>query len=336
MNIKDLLSSLYKQSISKIFKEDAIMKILITAVGSMSAECAIKNLTGSGNYVVGCDIYPKEWHYETTLCDKFYQAPFATDESEYVHFLLDVCREQDLEYIIPLTDLEIDVINRNRRLFNENGITLCMQSEKVLDIVRNKYKLYKYFENDNNVPSVKTCLLVDLDESMTYPCIAKPYNGRSSEGLIRNASKEQVLAIADKGNYIIQEQIEGNVFTVDYCRSSESGTACAVPRQELLRTKNGAGLTVETSCDENLIKLVSYIGCKLDVNGCVNMEFIKNGGKYYLIDINPRFSAGISFSVMQGYDMVNNHVRCFTGEEIDGQIDITEHILIKKYQDVAM
>ena len=313
-----------------------IMRILITAIGSISAECAIKNLTGSGNYVVGCDIYPKEWHYETTLCDKFYQAPFATDESEYVHFLLDVCREQDLKYIFPVTDLEIVVINSNRRLFNENGITLCMQSEKVLDIVRNKYKLYKYFENDNNVPSVKTCLLVDLDESMTYPCIAKPYNGRSSEGLIRNASKEQVLAIADKGSYIIQEQIEGNVFTVDYCRSSESGTACAVPRQELLRTKNGAGLTVETSCDENLIKLVSYIGCKLDVNGCVNMEFIKNSGKYYLIDINPRFSAGISFSVMQGYDMVNNHVRCFTGEEIDGQIDITEHILIKKYQDVAM
>lgn len=313
-----------------------IMRILVTAIGSMSAECAINKLKGSGNYVVGCDIYPKEWHYETTLCDKFYQAPFATDESEYVHFLLDVCREQDLKYIIPLTDLEIDVINRNRRLFNESGITLCMQSEKVLDIVRNKYKLYKYFENDNNVPSVKTCLLVDLDESMTYPCIAKPYNGRSSEGLIRNASKEQVLAIADKGSYIIQEQIEGNVFTVDYCRSSESGTACAVPRQELLRTKNGAGLTVETSCDENLIKLVSYIGCKLDVNGCVNMEFIKNSGKYYLIDINPRFSAGISFSVMQGYDMVNNHVRCFTGEEIDGQIDITEHILIKKYQDVAM
>lgn len=110
---------------------------------------------------------------------------------------------------------------------------------------------------------------------MTYPCIAKPYNGRSSEGLIRNASKEQILAITDKVNYIIQEQIEGNVFTVDYCRSAKSGLACAVPRQELLRTKNGAGLTVKMSCDDNLIKLVSYIGNKLDVNGCVNMEFIK-------------------------------------------------------------
>lgn len=312
------------------------MRILITAIGSMSAECAIKKLKESGCYVVGCDIYPKEWHYETTLCDKFYQAPFATENKKYIQFLLDVCHEQNLSYIIPLTDLEIDVINCNRSLFNENGITLCMQSEKVLDIVRNKYKLHKYFENDDNVPSIKTCLLTDLDESMTYPCIAKPYNGRSSEGLIRNASKEQILAITDKVNYIIQEQIEGNVFTVDYCRSAKSGLACAVPRQELLRTKNGAGLTVKMSCDDNLIKLVSYIGNKLDVNGCVNMEFIKNDDRYYLIDINPRFSAGIAFSVISGYDMINNHVKCFKDEEIDGQIDIQERIVIKKYQEVII
>lgn len=312
------------------------MRILVTAIGSMSAECAIKKLKESGFYVVGCDIYPKEWHYETTLCDKFYQAPFATENKKYIQFLLDVCQEQNLNYIIPLTDLEIDVINCYRSLFYENGITLCMQSEKVLDIVRNKYKLHKYFENDDNVPSIKTCLLTDLDESMTYPCIAKPYNGRSSEGLIRNASKEQILAITDKVNYIIQEQIEGNVFTVDYCRSAKSGIACAVPRQELLRTKNGAGLTVRMSCDDNLIKLVSYIGNKLDVNGCVNMEFIKNDDRYYLIDINPRFSAGIAFSVISGYDMINNHVKCFKDEEIGGQIDIQERIVIKKYQEVLI
>lgn len=41
------------------------MRILITAIGSMSAECAIKHLKNAGHFVVGCDIYPQEWHYET-------------------------------------------------------------------------------------------------------------------------------------------------------------------------------------------------------------------------------------------------------------------------------
>ena len=53
------------------------MRFLITAIGSMAAECVIKRLKAEGHFVVGCDIYPGEWHYETKLCDVFVKAPFA-------------------------------------------------------------------------------------------------------------------------------------------------------------------------------------------------------------------------------------------------------------------
>ena len=108
----------------------------------------------------------------------------------------------------------------------------------------------------------------------------------------------------------------------------------AVPRQELLRTKNGAGLTVQVKDAPDIIRLVSHIGNALGINGCVNMEFISNGGRYYLIDINPRFSAGVAFSVVSGYDMVNSHLNCFEGKPIAGQPAIQENIIIKKYQEV--
>lgn len=64
------------------------------------------------------------------------------------------------------------------------------------------------------------------------------------------------------------------------------------------------------------------------------MEFILNNGKYYLIDINPRFSAGIAFTICSGYNVVLNHLRCFNNEDIDKQIDIKEQIIIKKYDEV--
>ena len=310
------------------------MRYLITAIGSMSAECAIKHLKAAGHYVVGVDIYPGEWHYETKLCDVFYQAPFATKEGEYLQFLLDTCAKHDLGYIIPLTDLEIDVINRQREKIESKGIVLCMQSSDVLDIARDKYKLSTTFADDENVPSVQTTLLTNMPADFPFPCIAKPYNGRSSEGLLRNATREQVNAIENKDVYILQEQLSGNVFTVDYVRNAQTAHDAAVPRQELLRTKNGAGLTVQMIADPSLIKLVSYIGNKLNINGCVNMEFILNNGKYYLIDINPRFSAGVAFSVVEGYNMVLNHIRCFAGEDVDTQIDIKEQIIIKKYEEV--
>lgn len=310
------------------------MRFLITAIGSMSAKCAITRLKAEGYFVVGCDIYPGEWHYETTLCDAFVRAPYATKEEEYVQFLIDTCHQFNLDYIIPLTDLEIDVINRQRTRIEHLGIVLCMQSSRVLDVARDKFKLSRLCEQDSNIPSVKTCLLSELPSDFKFPCIAKPYNGRSSEGLIKNASKQQLQTIENKDVYIIQEQLEGRVFCVDYCRSAKTGIDCAVPRQELLRTSNGAGLTVQMVFDESLIKLVSHIGTKLNINGCVNMEFILNEGKYYLIDINPRFSAGVAFSVKSGYDMIINHIRCFCNQNVDGQIMIEEKIIIKIYKEV--
>ena len=59
------------------------MNILLTAIGSMSAKCAINQLKTTGHNIIGCDIYPKEWHTESKLCDYFYQAPYATDEEKY-------------------------------------------------------------------------------------------------------------------------------------------------------------------------------------------------------------------------------------------------------------
>ncbi|WP_295069116.1 ATP-grasp domain-containing protein [uncultured Fibrobacter sp.] len=310
------------------------MNILITAIGSMSAACAISKLKEKGHFIVGCDIYPGEWHHETKLCDVFIQAPFATKEDVYCQFLVDTCKKHNLQYIIPLTDLEIDVINRNRSYFKDTGIHLCMQNADVLALARDKYALYNFFKDDPFVPSIRTFKFSNLPETIDFHCVAKPFNGRSSEGLLLDATREQLNAIKNKDVYIIQEMIDGEVFTVDYCRSSKFGTDVAIPRQELLRTKNGAGTSVEITPDDSLIELTRHIGNKLNINGCVNMEFVENNGKYYLIDINPRFSAGVAFSVLCGYDMINSHMACMEGKEIQGQIKLTKQIIIKKYIEV--
>lgn len=308
------------------------MNIIVTAIGSFSAMCVISSLKEKGHKVIGCDIYPGEWHAETSRCDGFYQSPFATRENEYIKFLLDTAKIEDINIIIPLTDLEIDVLNRARVYFESGNIILAMPSEKTLEVARDKYKLFLQFAQDNEIPSVPTFKVgTDILPNNIIPCIAKPYNGRSSEGLKKISSLDELSTVINNPQYIIQQMIEGSVFTVDYVRNSQSKLSFSVPRQELLRTKNGAGTTVRIFEDEDLQSMVNHIGEQLDINGCVNMEFIKNNGLYYLIDINPRFSAGIAFSSVAGYDMVNSHIACHTGGEIGAPIKIDEQIITKTY-----
>ena len=317
------------------------MNILITAIGSMSAQCVIDKLTAQGHSVIGCDIYPSEWHYESLLCARVYQVPLAREEEAYVNALLDICAKEQIHCIMPLTDIEIDVIAKYRTHFAANHVVLCMQADEVLSIARNKHNLYLKFVHEDDIPSIQTYLWdchhpIDPFPATEYPLVAKPCNGRSSEGLMYISGPEDLALLRNKEGYIIQHCVSGPVYTVDYVRNAASGNDVVIPRKELIRTKNGAGISVQMSNNEVLKGLTRKIGGLLNINGCVNMEFIENEDRFYLIDINPRFSAGIAYSAAIGYDLVNSHLNCFYGKEIFPPVDYKESIIIKHYRETIV
>ncbi|MBQ7818147.1 MAG: ATP-grasp domain-containing protein [Bacteroidales bacterium] len=305
------------------------MNILVTAIGSFSADCVIKILKSKKHKIVGCDIYPPIWHAITKECDNAYQVPFATDK-KYISFICDICKKEEINCIIPLTDLEIDIFNNNLKELTEIGIDVYIQSNSCLNIARDKYAMYKLFNEDSNVNIPYSVSSRELTLNFPLPAIAKPINGRSSEGLKRIETQQEIGQLIGVNNYIIQENISGSIFTVDYVRD-KYGNDFAIPREELLRTKNGAGTTVKITNNAILSETVSYIGSKLGIIGCVNMEFILNNNKFYLIDINPRFSAGVAFSNKVGYDMVTSHINSFTGKEICAKIEFEDQIICKRY-----
>mgnify|MGYP000070918272 CR=1 FL=1 len=305
-------------------------RILITAIGSFSASCAIRVLKKKGYYVVGTDIYPAEWHFESTLCDKVYRVSLATEGESYIENLIEIAAKEEIMGIIPLTDIEIDVINIYRKRFEDIGINLYIQSPETLGIVRDKSKLSKLFSKDYKVNIPFFCDSESLIMEFPLPAIAKPRNGRSSEGVAKILTKAQLEYYNKKKNYIIQEFIEGSICTVDYIRDY-NGDDFSIAREELLRTKNGAGTTVRVFFNEKLKDTVSYIGGVLNIVGCVNMEFILFNDEYYLIDINPRFSAGVAFSNLVGYDMISNHISAINGLRINQGRCYSDQILCKHY-----
>ena len=97
-------------------------------------------------------------------------------------------------------------------------------------------------------------------------------------------------------------------------------------------TFNGAGTSVYVFRDPLLESQCAALAEALDIRGCVNFEFIeKTETERYLLECNPRFSGGVAFSRMAGYDMVKNHLRCFAGGEIEPAGEIKNQYLVKRY-----
>ena len=311
----------------------------VTSLGSVSADMVIKSLKRMGFRVVGCDIYPREWVADAYNVDAFYRAPYATDAEAYLAFVHKVCEDEKVDYMLPLIDLEVDLLNKNREWFEAHNTCLCMSPEKTLNICRNKKALADFIsENCPSITTIPTVRLKDIKERpWEFPLVCKPYNGRSSQGLLYVHSEEEwerFVKTADPEDYIVQPYIKGSVVLAEVVRSSRERKAVAVIREELLRTQHGCGTTVYVYHDAKLEADAAELANALGIEGCVNFEFIRDdAGVYHFIECNPRFSAGVEFSCLGGYEMVINHMRCFMGKDIDPFVVRDNRYIARKYEE---
>ncbi len=326
--------------------------ILVTAIGSFSASTVIEALKDDGYHVIGCDIYPAEWVANSQFVDVFYQAPYATNRPAYEEFVRMICREEGVDFIMPLTDVEIDLFRGWTAVEEETGAVVCMSDRKSLEICRNKKAQELYLEPlgvCNTIPGRFLAEVVDEIETLEYPVVLKPVDGRSSQGLrMANSLKEMEYAVhccqGEFERYLVQPKISGPIITVDVVRDPETGDTVCVPRRELLRTANGAGLSVYVFRNMYLEEQCRAIAEALNICGCVNLEFVEESapeehggpGVWRFLECNPRFAGGLGFTAAAGYNMVRNHLNCFKGIALEPEGEIREMHITRRYAEYVM
>ncbi len=297
------------------------MKCLVTAIGSMSAEIVVKRLLQIPDMqVVGCNMHPASWTPTSRFVETYYQVPPASEGSAYVSQVLDICRLEKISYVIVLTDSEIDVLAGCHSLFLSVGSILCISKESVLTKARDKLEIFRIFSEHKKIKPIATFDFEEADfESFSDLIIAKPRRGRSSEKHAQIATLQEFdfwkECLSDK-NYIVQPFYNGCVIVVDIVRQPMDQTFAVLVRQELLRTSNGAGMTVRMLPGHICGDLALEVANELNLQGCTNIEFLVVDGVPMLMDVNPRFSAGVVFSFLAGYDMIVNHLNCFSGNSV--------------------
>lgn len=327
--------------------------IIVTAIGSFSAQAVIKGCRRHGLKVIGCDIYPAQWVVNSKDVDVFYQAPYATDIENYKIFLMEVCQREGADYILPLTDAEIDVFQQWPDREAELGAMVCMSDYDAISLCRNKKKMEQFLTPLKICHPIPGRSLKEVIEEeacfgykrLDYPLVMKPENGRSSQGFRMVETPSQMnfaveLSKDKADSYLVQPYIDGRVVTVDIVRRSQSGKMVCIPRREMLRTHNGAGVSVFVFRDACLEKQCYAMAEAIGICGCVNFEFIehdKEGEKqWWFLECNPRFSGGVAFSGMAGYDMVFNHLNCFMGNELEPERNIKEQYIARRYKEYGM
>ncbi len=314
--------------------------VFLTVTGAVSADIATKSYRRMGFRIIGCDSHPKEWIVGSNEVDKFYQAPLISDSENYLNFIKDICIRENVSFIVPFIDLEVDLFSENRDWFDEHNIAICISPRESIAILRNKKKLADFIASEcPEVKSIPTKLLREIDKlEWDFPVVCKPYNGRSSQGLkyIYNEEEwEEFRKTADKDLYIVEPFIEGPIVMVEIVRQPDPHKVVAMCRRELMSTPHGLSTTVYIFQDKSLEERSKVLADKLNIVGNVNFEYILDPqGEYHFVECNPRFSAGCEFSCIGGYECAENHIKCFMGEEIEDYHFKHNMVIARRYEEV--
>lgn len=319
------------------------MNLLITSIGKRVQ--LIKHLKETFN-VVGVDA--GEFNPAKFFVNKFYKIPKAK-ENGYIESLLDICKKENINVLIPLYEGEFENLHNAREKFKNIGTVLLLSNHEILNVCKDKKKTYEYFLNSKiNIP--KVYFEEEIKDIVTYgdidkfPLIIKPRDGMGSEGIHKiNSIKELVFFKEYVDDGIIQEFIDGDEYTVDVLVDLKGSPVYIVPRRRI-EVRAGEVVKSSTVKDQGIInetlKVIEHLNKLGDKNqlgliGPLTIQFFKkDSGIIYLLEINPRFGGGVPLSFEAGANYGQQILEMVEGKKLEYIEDFKE-ITMLRYEEAV-
>ena len=316
------------------------INVLLTGVGSTTAISVIKGLNKQNKYeinIIGTDIFNEKSIAGSNFCDKFFVVPLANNEREYISKLLSIIDTESIDIIIPIVDIELEVIAKNRKAFKNTFVLLS--SFDTISTCNDKMKTYEFF-NKFKIPTLKTFILEDLDNlkkeisnsRIKYPLIAKPRKGVSTIGVYEIKNFYENVLIRRINDPIIQEMGYGEEYTIDIFGDGKQ-LICSVPRKRI-ETRSGISYKGKTVKNNELIEYSKKIYNELKFIGPANLQCFLNEGEIKFFDINPRFSGSLPLTIESCVNTAFLGIVLGMGEELKPINNFKELIMCRYWDEI--
>ena len=269
------------------------------------------------------------------------QVPAVYDPN-YVDITLGICKEQKIDLLLSLNDLELPILSENKARFEALGVKVVVSDPEVIDICFDKYMTAQWVES-LGLHAPKTYVrLEDAKRALaagevSFPLFMKPRWGSGSIGLesisdmeeldiyyhlLFKKIKKTILATASVGDeYImIQEKLTGAEFGLDIMNDLEGNNVGVSVKQKLAMRAGETDKAVTLDLPE-VREMGRKIGQALKHIGNLDVDIMQRAnGDYCVLELNPRFGGGYPFSYEAGVNMPKAIIAWAKGEKVDPAI----------------
>ncbi|MCG7562517.1 MULTISPECIES: ATP-grasp domain-containing protein [Pseudoalteromonas] len=297
------------------------MNILLTSVGRRTylVEYFKEVLSSLGGVVHASNSIDT---YAIRQADRFTITPNIYSE-DYIDYLIDYCKENEIDMLISLFDIDLPVLAKNKSKFANNGIQVVVSDQHVIDTCNDKWKTYEFL-TQNDIITPKTFLNLEtalsaLDEkSLNFPLIVKPRWGMGSIGIYKAENREELAVFYKKvlndiknsylkfesqaaleESVLIQQAILGDEYGVEAINDLSANFVTSFVKHKIAMRAGETDQAV-TLDNPHLAEIGQRIAEKLAHIAVLDIDFLEQDGHFYVLELNARFGGQYPFSHLAG------------------------------------
>lgn len=271
-----------------------------------------------------------------TAADIKVKLPSVYDDN-YIDTLIEICKKHNIRLLISLNDLELPILAAHKDRFASIGTIVVVSDSQVIDACFDKWKTTE-FAKSIDIDTPKTFISVNDAASafesgfLNLPIIIKPRWGSGSIGieiiydaadllptyrLLEKKVKRSILgkASSEDSPIVIQEFIPGTEYGIDIINDFNGHLASISIKQKLAMRAGETDKAVTVHNDE-IYSICANISHNLKHIGNLDCDIIEHNGRYYLIDLNPRFGGGFPFSYVAGVNLPKAFISWANGNSV--------------------
>jgi carbamoyl-phosphate synthase large subunit len=247
-------------------------------------------------------------------------APPRIDDPDYVPFLQRLVEEHNVGAVVPLTDLDIEVLAAA-------DLPAFVPSAQIARDTFDKYAAHELLTR-HGLPSPPTVLPPQEPES--YPVMVKPRQGSGARSIHPAADREEMEFFIRyvKEPVMVQRLMQGPEFSIDILSDLEGRCLNAIPRT-MLESRGGESIKGTVIKDDELIELGRNVAETLGVRGpCTVQAFRDAEIGLGITDVNTRFGGAFPapmYAALPGRTYPELIVRMARGETIEPHVGEFRH-----------
>lgn len=238
------------------------------------------------------------------------------DNDDYIPMLLDICKRNSVDCLIPTIDTDLMKLAKNKKLFESIGTKVFISKEEKVKLCRDKRYTADYLISLGLKSPTPTDDINKYD--LGFPAFIKPKDGSSSINAYKVNNQEELEQYSKQiENYIVQPFIFGKEYTIDIFCDYKGNPVFITPR-ERLAVRSGEVLKTRIVQDEKMIEEMKILLNDYKPSGPITVQLIQdeNTKENYYIEINPRFGGGAPLSIKAGANSAKATIKLLNNEEL--------------------